>query len=81
LIKIDKKNFRIDSETETELLKLVFQNVYGTNPNVEGINFLLRGDAVEELGPNPEIVSSFLNNIFINMPSRDPTALKVTFQS
>ncbi len=74
---IDKRNFRIDSVTEVELLKLVFQNVYGTHPNIEGINFMLRGDAVEEIGEHPEIIQPFIKSIFLQMPSRDPTALKV----
>ena len=78
MIFIDRKNFRIDTNLETELLRLVFQNVYATNPNVEGINFLLRGDAVEEPGV-ADLVKPILKNIFIQIPSKDPAALQVSF--
>jgi len=75
---LDRRNFRIDTNLETELLRLVFQNVYATHSHVEGINFLLRGDAVEEPGV-ADLVKPILKNIFIQIPSRDPAALQVNF--
>lgn len=55
---------------------MVLQNVYATNPNIEGINFLLRGDVVDEVG-TPEAVKSILNKLFIQIPAGDTNALKV----
>ena len=74
---VDRRNFRIDTNLETELLRLVFQNVYATHSHVEGINFLLRGDAVEEQGV-ADLVKPILKNIFIQIPSKDPAALQVS---
>jgi hypothetical protein len=76
LIFLDRKNFRIHPEEEPELLKMVLQNVYGTFPNVEGINFMLKGDVTEELNAVPEMVKPLLS-MFVECPLKNASVLKV----
>jgi len=73
---LDKKNFKIHPEEEPELLKMVFQNVYGTFPNVEGINFMLKGDVLEELNAVPEMIKPVLS-MFQECEVKNPNILQV----
>ncbi|EAR95092.1 hypothetical protein TTHERM_00641200 (macronuclear) [Tetrahymena thermophila SB210] len=72
---VAKDQYKFSQEEELIICQKVFQNVYATLPQLEGILFLKRGETMEDNGAQAQI-SSILENIFIEVPVKDRDIIK-----
>ena len=60
-----------------EIIKKVFQNVYGTFSNIEAILYLLKGEAFEELGSHLSFIEPLITGLCFEFKHLDKNVIKV----
>jgi hypothetical protein len=72
---IDGQVLQVNEKQEAELVKKIFQHVYGTLPHLENILFLFRGEAITNK-LSLEHMRPALNNLFVQMEKKSETILQ-----